>query len=376
MTAFRPHPSALSLLLAAGVLLGLQACKSSPPAEPPKAQAPQAPEVDAVPLKAIQEGLRTQEVPAASTLQVWFPAEAAGDESARALLTAPVSGIIASAPAAPGRPLAKGAVLLTLRSPELAELKSRWLSAQARLKRAQADLAREQRLAAAQAGARRDLESAEAEQASASADAESARISLQARGVTPDQADGTLILRAPSAGTVSAWKAQLGQGVAMNEELGAFQAASASLALVELPPPAPGAWKLGSRTTVRDEARTWHGEVVGLPSSMGDTTHRMTYRLRLSGAPLPLPGTPLEVQVPVGHGVLLPSSALQQIDGAWGVFLVDGDLARFRPVKRGPDVARDTLVLDALPAGARVVTDGAYLLKSKLMRLRSGGGDE
>ena len=108
MTAFRPHPSALSLLLAAGVLLGLQACKSSPPAEPPKAQAPQAPEVDAVPLKAIQEGLRTQEVPAASTLQVWFPAEAAGDESARALLTAPVSGIIASAPAAPGRPLAKG----------------------------------------------------------------------------------------------------------------------------------------------------------------------------------------------------------------------------------------------------------------------------
>ena len=93
-----------------------------------------------MPLKVIQEGLRTQEVPAASTLQVWFPAEAAGDESARALLTAPVSGIIASAPAAPGRPLAKGAVLLTLRSPELAELKSRWLSAQARLKRAQADL--------------------------------------------------------------------------------------------------------------------------------------------------------------------------------------------------------------------------------------------
>jgi hypothetical protein len=175
---------------------------------------------------------------------------------------------------------------------------------------------------------------------------------------------------------VSTWKAQLGQGVAMNEELGSFQAASASLAVVELPPPAPGAWKLGSRTTVRDEARTWHGEVVGLPSSMGDTTHRMTYRLRLSGAPLPLPGTPLEVQVPVGHGVLLPSSALQQIDGVWGVFLVDGDLARFRPVKRGPDVARDTLVLDAVPAGARVVTDGAYLLKSKLMRLRSGGGDE
>lgn len=375
MNPFRPNPSALPALLAAGALLGLLACKPKPPSAPPQTQA-RAPEADSVPLKSIQEGLRALDVPAPSVLQIWFPAEAAGDESARAILTAPVSGIVASAPAPPGRPVAKGAPLLTLRSPELAELKSKWLISQARLRRAQADLAREQRLAAAQAGARRDLEIAEAEQASAGAEAESARISLQARGVTPEQADGTFVLRAPSAGTVSAWKAQLGQGVSMNEELGAFQAASASLAVIELPPPAPGAWKLGSRAIIKDDARTWRGEVVGLPSSMGDMTHRMTYRLRLSGAPLPLPGTPLEVQVPVGQGVLLPSAALQQIEGVWGVFLKDGDLARFHPVKRGPDVARDTLVLDGLPTGAKVFTDGAYLLKSKLMRLKSGGGDE
>jgi len=375
MKPFRPNPSVWPTLLGAGALLGLLACKPTPPSTPPPTQT-SAPEADSVPLKSIQEGLRTMEVAAPAVLQVWFPAEAAGDESARAILTAPVSGIVASAPAAPGRPAAKGAPLLTLRSPELAELKSKWLIAQARLRRAQAELAREQRLAAAQAGARRDLETAEAEHASASAEAESARISLQARGVTPEQADGTFVLRAPSAGTVSTWKVQLGQGVAMNDELGAFQAASASLAVIDLPPPAPGAWKLGSRAIIRDDHRTWRGEVVGLPSSMGDQTHRMTYRLRLSGAPLPLPGTPLEVQVPVGQGVLLTSSALQQIEGVWGVFLKDGEVARFRPVKRGPDVARDTLVLDGLPMGAKVFTEGAYLLKSKLMRLKSGGGDE
>jgi cobalt-zinc-cadmium efflux system membrane fusion protein len=375
MTAFHPTTRLMPVLLTAGVLLGLQACKPKPPAEgaPPQSQAP---ETDAVPLKSIQEGLRTAEVPAPSVLQAWFPAEAAGDESARAILTAPVSGIVASAPAAPGRPVAKGAPLVTLRSPELAELKSKWLIAQARLRRAQAELAREQRLAAAQAGARRDLDNAEAEHAGASAEAESARIALQARGVTPERADGTFVLRAPSAGTVSAWKAQLGQGVSANEELGTFQAASASLAVVELPSPAPGTWKLGSRAVIRDDHRTWQGEVVGLPSSMGDMTHRLTYRLRLSGAPLPLPGTPLEIQVPLGQGVLLPSSALQQVEGVWGVFLQEGELARFRPVKRGPDAGRETLVLDALPTGAKVFTDGAYLLKSKLMRTKSGGGDE
>jgi cobalt-zinc-cadmium efflux system membrane fusion protein len=377
MTAFHLPASARPVVLAAGALLALQACRSHPPAEAAQAQAgPRAPEVDAVPLKSIHEGLQLQDAPAPAVLQGWFPAEAAGDESARAVLTAPVSGIVAAAPAAPGRPVAKGAPLVTLRSPELADIKSKWLIAQARLRRAQAELAREQRLAAAQAGARRDLESAEAEQAGASAEAESARIALQARGVTPDQADGTFVLRAPSAGTVSTWKVQLGQGVSAHEELGAFQAASASLAIADLPPPAPAEWRLGARTAVREDGRTWQGEVVGLPSTMGDMTHRLTYRLRLSGAPLPLPGTPLEVQVPLGRGTLLPSSALQQVDGVWGVFLKDGELARFRPVKRGPDVGRETLVTEGLPAGAKVFTEGAFLLKSKLMRLRSGGGDE
>ena len=369
-------PSTMPTLALAATLLGLGGCKTAPPTGAGAAPAQAEAAADRVPLKAVQEGLHTLTVPAPSELTVWFPAEAAGDESARALLTAPVSGMVASAPAAPGRPVAKGAPLLTLRSPELADLKSRWLTAQARLRRTQTELAREQRLAAAQAGSRRDLETAEAEHASAAAEAESARIALQARGVAPDQADGTYVLRAPAAGTVVEWKARLGQGVAMNEELGAFQAASASLAVLELPPPAPAAWKLGSRTAVRYDDRTWKGEVAGLPSAMGEMTHRMTYRLRLSGAPLPIPGTPLEVQVPVGHGILLPTAALQQVEGVWGVFLQEGDQARFQPVKRGPDVARNTLVLEGLPTGAKVVTDGSYLLKSKLMRLKFGGGDE
>lgn len=363
------------LLLLTGALLGLQACKPKPPADPATQPAAAAPP-DGVPLKDLAAGLQSIPVPPQALLQVWFPAVAAGDESARAMLSAPVSGLIATAPAAPGRPLAKGAPLLMLRSPELAELKARWLTASARLKRAAADLAREQRLAAAQAGARRDLEQAEAEAAGASAETEAARLSLQARGLSPDQADGTFVLRAPSAGTVTGWKIQLGQGVAMNEELGAFQAASATLALLELPPPAPGTWKLGSPTQVREEGRSWRGEVVGLPTSLGEETHRLAYRLRLTGAPLPLPGTPLEVQVPVGLGMRIPNVALQQIDGSWGVFLKEGGQARFQPVKRGPDVARDTLVLEGLKPGSTVITEGAYLLKSKLLRLRSGGGDE
>ncbi len=366
------RPALPSLLASLALLSG---CRTQPPPEVARAAAP-APEAGRIPLQALLNSVKVQEVPPAAEVQVWFPAEASGDEAAQAVLTSPVSGIIGSAPAAPGRPVAKGAALLSLRSPELADLKSRWLTAQARLTRTQADLARERRLAQAQAGARRDLELAEAEFAGASAEAESARIALQARGVTPEQADGTFILRAPGTGTVGVWKVQLGQGVAANQELGTFRTASASLAVLELPPPAPQAWKLGSATTVRDDSHTWKGRLVGLPSSMGGMTHRLTYRVHLEGAPLPLPGAPLEVQVPIGHGVLLPTAALQQVDGAWGVFLQEGDVARFQPVNRGPDVGRDTLVLGGLPEKARVVTEGAFLLKSKLLRMQSGGGDD
>ena len=366
------RPALPSLLAGLALLSG---CRTQPPPEAARAAAPPL-EAGRIPLQALTHSLKVQAVPPPAEVQVWFPAEASGDESAQAVLTSPVSGIIGAAPAAPGRPVAKGAVLLSLRSPELADLKSRWLTAQARLTRTQADLARERRLAQAQAGAKRELELAEAEFAGASAEAESARISLQARGVTPDQADGTFILRAPATGTVGTWKVQLGQGVAPNQELGTFRTASAALAVLDLPPPAPRAWKLGSITAVRDEGHTWTGRIVGLPSSMGEMTHRLTYRVRLEGAPLPLPGAPLEVQVPIGRGVLLPTAALQQVEGAWGVFLQEGDVARFQLVHRGPDVGRDTLVLEGLPEQAKVVTEGAFLLKSKLLRMQSGGGDD
>ncbi len=369
--------STLSFALIA-VLAAAPGCRPKPAEAPSPGAAKGAPQAaGSVPLQGVAAAVRTLDTPPAAEVLVWLPAEAAGDEAAQVVITAPVSGIITTPPAAPGRPLAPGAPLLTLRSAELAELKSRWLTAQARLKRTQAELGREQRLAAAKAGAQRELESAEAEHAGAQADAEAARMALQARGIAPEQADAMLVVRAPAAGAIAEWKARLGQGVQKDEVLGTFQTASAALAMIELAPPAPPAWKLGTRTRVRyGEERSWDAVVAGLPPAMGEGTHRLAYRLRLAGGPLPLPGTPLEVQVPLGKGILVPTAALQQIDGAWGVFLKEGQDARFQAIQRGPDLERNTLVLGGIPLGAQVVTEGAYLLKSKLIRLKSGGENE
>jgi cobalt-zinc-cadmium efflux system membrane fusion protein len=121
------------------------------------------------------------------------------------------------------------------------------------------------------------------------------------------------------------------------------------------------------------DGRAWRAVVEGVPATLGET-RRLSFTLRLSGAPLPIPGSPLEVRVPLATGVILPQSALQQIEGVWGVFVRDGEKARFAPVRRGAELGGDVLVLEGVAPGDVVVTDGAYLLKS--LRLRRSGAEE
>lgn len=104
-------------------------------------------------------------------------------------------------------------------------------------------------------------------------------------------------------------------------------------------------------------------------------TRRLSYRLRLLGGPLPIPGTPLEVHVPLTKAIVLPQSALQQVEGTWGVFVKMGEEAVFRPVRRGAELGGDVLVLDGVKPGETVVGEGAYLLKSLQIKRKSGGDD-
>jgi biotin carboxyl carrier protein len=74
---------------------------------------------------------------------VWRPAEAVADASERTVLTAPASGVVATLQVPPGREVGAGTPLLTLRSPELADLTATWLSRRAVREQAAAELARE-----------------------------------------------------------------------------------------------------------------------------------------------------------------------------------------------------------------------------------------
>lgn len=328
-----------------------------------------------LPLKDIR-GLRFLVVPEPKAEGAWYPAEAIGDESAQAILSSPVKGIVSAIQTPPGKRVPIGTGLVTIQSPELARLKADWLSSKARRERTEAELSREQRLFDAQAGSRRELEAAKSEAATARADEEAARLALEARGQNPETAGAVLIVRAPKAGIVSTYKIQLGQGVEAGQELGSFQAASAAIARLELPPPAPQNWQIGAVTEVRKgDGQRWKARLEGTPMTLTADTRRLSYRLRLLGGALPIPGTPLEVHVPLARTVVLPQSALQQVEGTWGVFVKEGDAAEFRPVRRGAELGGDVMVLEGVKPGETVVGEGAYLLKSLQIKRKSGGED-
>ena len=366
--------SALGLILISFTACGRKK-EAAPPATGPQAGETSTTDPNRLPLKHVR-GLHFMQVPQPKAEGAWYPAEAIGDESAQAVLASPVKGIISAIQVPPGRHVPPGTGLLVIQSPELARLKADWLSSKAKRQRAEAELAREQRLFEGQAGSRRELESAHSEAATAKADEEASRLALEARGLNPESAGAVFTVKAPKGGSVTAYKAQLGQGVEAGQELGSFQSASAAIAKLELPPPAPTEWKPGALTEVRkSDGQRWKARLEGTPMTLTGDTRRLSYRLRLSGGPLPIPGTPLEVHVPLTNAIVLPQSALQQVEGIWGVFVKEGEEAVFRPVRRGVELGGDVMVLEGVKPGQTVVGEGAYLLKSLQIKRKSGGED-
>lgn len=366
---------AMNLPLALLLLMGACSKKAPVGAEAPRHEA-EAHSNEAVLSIREMRGITLLKVPEPRTEGRWVPGEAQGDEAAQALLSSPVKGIVSALVAIPGQGRAAGATLALIQSPELARLKAEWIAAKSRLDRSRAELAREERLFNAGAGARRDLEGARAEMETAQAAEEAARLGLEAVGLQPGEAGASFPVKAPTAGTLVAWKVQKGQGVEAGQELGSFQAAQASIVKVEMPEPGPQGWAPGALTEVRQaRGRVWQARLEGTPTALTAETRRLAFRLRFLGGPLPIPGTAVEVRVPMDTGVYLPQTALQQVEGRWGVFVVSGEAAGFRPVKRGAELRDEVLILEGLRPGETVVAEGAYLLKATLQKRSEPEGE-
>ncbi len=268
-----------------------------------------------------------------------------------AVLRAPAAGVVRAIPAAPGTPVARGATVVALDTPDL----------RARV----TDLEGAARVAAAQAGrsaalladgivSQRESDEAHAVAAAAQANAVAARALLQAaRGASP--------LR----GIVQRVEVHVGDRVAEGDVL----AEIVDPVRIEFSAAAPGAQAAaiapGAAVRLSAAGTVWRGRVVGVTPELDAQTQSRTVRVRFQ-PPVPAWVTPgLACRAAITTGVLrnslvVPDSALVRAGRADVAFVVGADsVAHARPVFRLAAADGRTAVQAALRAGDRVVTTGA-----------------
>lgn len=294
------------------------------------------------------------------------PGRVAFAPGAEAEIGAPLAGRVEAVHVAPGRQVAAGTPLVTLRSADGAALHAAAASAHADAEAAGANYRRETTLFAERVTARQDLEAARAASLRASAAARAAQAQFAAQGA-PDAA-GRVTVRAPMAGTVTVLTAAPGAVLAA----GGAVARIADQGRVELVFDAPASMAATIRPGTAIVATAAGGrEVRAIVTAVAPNAvdAGAQVRARIEGE-APPPGTPLSGRLLIGSagGLIVPSDAIQTVEGRQVVFVAEGRGFRARPVVIGRTASGRTEILRRLREGERVAGRGAFLLKAELSR--------
>jgi len=347
----------------------------------------------------IDSGLATlsEAMPVDLDALVRFTGEIRFDEGRIAHLGPRVSGVIEEVHARLGDKLPEGSSLVTFMSGDLAEAEADFLVARAELRLSEAALARQRDLRAAEINSERELLEAEQDEASRRIQVDLTRQKLRRFGLSAGEiaelesglrgADGLAELRAPFAGSVLDLHAVMGEQFEVAEEIVLFGDTSrlwvwvdvfeSQLALVSRAVEAGGlpvSLKVHSHPD-----RTFAGMIDYLDGRMDEHTRTVKARVILdNSAGILRPGmfADLEAFLPgAGGNLALPEAAVLEDEGRRFVFVHhQDDYFLRRPVVTGRSGAGKIEILEGLEAGQRVVADGAFLLKSDVLRSKMGEG--
>jgi cobalt-zinc-cadmium efflux system membrane fusion protein len=117
----------------------------------------------------------------------------------------------------------------------------------------------------------------------------------------------------------------------------------------------------------------FEGEITNLGQELDPTTRAMKVRIVLNNSKMKLkPEMLANAEIPVGRNkptLLVPSDAIQQIDGQDAIFVrTTADRFSIRPVRVGETSEGRTPVLEGLKAGEQIVIRGSFILKSQLLK--------
>jgi len=313
--------------------------------------------------------------------------ELAVDERAYAEVGVPVQARVTRLHANAGERVRRGQILAEVTSRELGQARAEYLSAEARLKLADAALERKRALAAEKIAPLREVQEAESQAAEARAALRAARAAIGVFGLDPpatdtaDATSSTFLLRSPAAGSVIERNAAVGR--MLDPTTPAFRVADLSTLWLTVHAFERDAVRIQSDVAARLvfpalPGQDFTGTVTMVGRQLDPESRTVPVRIDVKNAGgLLRPGMSATAVLPVGEAggrvLTVPVAAVQRVRNEWCVFLPKDDRTfEIRRIGRGRDLGGEVEVLSGLGAGDRVVVDGAFLLKAQAERGDAG----
>jgi cobalt-zinc-cadmium efflux system membrane fusion protein len=304
------------------------------------------------------------------------------DQNRLAQLSARGEALVVDVHVDVGDDVKAGQPLVVLTSASVGADQARLGGARARLEAARAAVAREGQLAESGLSPRKNLEEARSELAAAQAELDAARSALGAAGAAPGGGGGRYVLRAPFAGTVVGRDAVAGRTAGAGQVLVQVADLATMWAQLEIPESDAALVRPGQPVRIVFEgagARARDATIARVAPAVDPASRTVRARVELDNRDRTLKAGVFlrgEIRVTAEHDALLvPREAIQRAESRTLVFVKRGE-GLFEPVAVETGEAAGDLVevTSGLAPGAEVVTTGAFLLKTEIMKESIGAG--
>lgn len=322
-------------------------------------------------------GITTETVDAGGlAAEIVSQATVAPSPTGEAIVTAHAGGAVTRLFKRLGDPVRRGEALAIVESRDAAQFAADRTASAAKATLAERGLARERYLYAQKVSSRVDLERAEAEAASAAAEARRASVAAGTANVTSDGRG--VIVASPIAGRVTSENVSLGAFVQPETEL--FRVADPRLIQVDaaVGPADASRIQAGDRAIIElPDGRTVEARVRAVTPTLSGETRAATAVLDVTGSGLQ-PGLAVRVRIlPRGDrtssAIVVPEEAVQSLSGRDVVFVRTNKGFKAAPVTTGQRSAGRIEVVSGLATGQTIATKNAFLLKAELGK---GAGEE
>jgi cobalt-zinc-cadmium efflux system membrane fusion protein len=307
-----------------------------------------------------------------------LPGEIAADPDQVARIASPAAGRIEEVRVKEGANVKKGDVLVVVRVPELGKVRSAFTATEGRAAAARANAERLAALLEKRLASEQEALNAKTEAETLAVEARSLKDQLGAFGAG---AAGTfsVALRAPISGTVIGRDAVVGQPVTPEQTLGTVAALDDVWFLGRVFEKDLGRLRVGAPAEIRLNAyagERFAGPVEYVGQQVDPSARTLTARVRLRNRDgllrLGLFGT-AQVALPPSDAerprLVIPRSAVTELGGKSVVFVrePDGSFA-LHDVTLGQEAPGKIEVLEGLREGESVVSEGAFSLKSLVLK--------